>query len=63
MITVIKRGVPKDEVPLQVDCRRCESILQFRPVDVERVFDQRDGDFYTFKCPVCGRAVTKAVAK
>ena len=31
--------------------------------DDYRVFDQRDGDFYTFKCPVCGHAVTKAVAK
>ena len=60
-INVIKRGVVPELEPMQVTCRKCKSVLEFVPAAVKRVFDQRDGDFYSFDCPVCNATVTKAV--
>jgi len=58
VIKVIRKGTPPEETPIQVECRRCRSVLEFVPASVKRVFDQRDGDFYQFLCPVCGTTVT-----
>lgn len=58
---IVKRGqLPGDEVH-ECTCRNCRSVLRFKAGDVARVFDQRDGDFYRFKCPVCEQDVTVGV--
>ncbi len=61
-IKVIKRGVVKESIPRATDCTKCHSELEFVPSEVKRVFDQRDGDFFEFACPVCGKSVTRAVS-
>ncbi len=58
---VIKRGEIPEAKPIHVDCRNCRSEIEFVPIEVKRVFDQRDGDFYQFECPVCGKQITKAI--
>lgn len=60
-IKVIKRGVVKESIPRTTDCIKCHSELEFVPSEVKRVFDQRDGDFYQFNCPVCNASVTVSV--
>lgn len=60
-IKVIKRGVIQESIPRTATCRRCRSELEFVPAEVKRVFDQRDGDFYQFACPVCSATVTVSV--
>ena len=59
---VIKRGEVPETKPLNAPCRNCQSEIEFVPMEVKRVFDQRDGDFYQFDCPVCGKSVTRAVS-
>jgi len=58
---VIKRGEIPEAKPIHVDCGNCQSKIEFVPMEVKRVFDQRDGDFYQFECPVCRGMITKAV--
>lgn len=60
-IKVIKRGVVAESIPRITDCNKCHSELEFVPAEVKRVFDQRDGDFYQFACPVCSASVTVSV--
>lgn len=60
-IKVIRRGVVKESIPRTTDCTICHSELEFVPSEVKRVFDQRDGDFYQFSCPVCNASVTVSV--
>ena len=56
---VIEKGIPKQDRPITATCRHCESKIEFRPSEVERVHDQRDGDFYRFDCPVCKESVIR----
>lgn len=58
---IIKRGEIPELVPIHAACHRCKTEVEFVAMEVKRVFDQRDGDFYQFDCPVCGKSVTKAV--
>lgn len=61
-IEIIKRGAPKAEKPITCTCRGCDSILRFKTDsnDVRLVYDQRDGDYFQLKCPVCGDDVKVA---
>ena len=58
---VIKRGEIPETKPLNVTCNNCHSEIEFLPMEVKRVFDQRDGDFYQFDCPVCRKLVARSV--
>ena len=60
-IKVIKRGVIAESIPRTTDCQKCHSELEFIPSQVKRVFDQRDGDLYSFACPVCNAPVNVSV--
>ncbi len=60
-IKVIKRGVVKESIPRTTDCTKCHSELEFVPSEVKRVFNQHDGGFYQFDCPVCNAYVTVSV--
>jgi hypothetical protein len=59
---IISRGEIPEAIPLRVTCRNCHSEIEFVPSEVKCVFDQRDGDFYQFDCPVCRKSVTRAVS-
>lgn len=56
---VIRQGVIPEQQPMQATCSHCNAVIEFKPEEVRRVSDQRDGDFYQFACPCCGRPVTK----
>jgi hypothetical protein len=61
MVTIIKSGRSPRPQAHQLTCVGCGSVLRFHEYEGTRVSDQRDGDYFTFKCPICHRALTKAV--
>lgn len=58
---IIKHGEIPELVPMRATCSHCHAEVEFVAAEVKRVFDQRDGDFYQFDCPVCRRSITRAV--
>ena len=59
-VKIIKRGEIPELAPMQATCNHCKTEVEFVAAEVKRVFDQRDGDFYQFDCPVCSRSITRA---
>jgi ribosomal protein S27E len=60
-IEVVNRGhLPENDV-FNVQCHTCKSDIRFLRSDGKLTFDQRDGDFLTIACPVCGNSVTADV--
>lgn len=61
---VIKKG--KGKTPWagrKVTCDSCDAKIQLEGTDRIRLIpDQRDGDYYEFKCPECGADVTIAAS-
>lgn len=62
-IEVIKRGVLPEDQPYEATCRNCHSQIRFLRSDARLTFDQRDGDFLTVACPVCGKAIHTAARR
>lgn len=58
---IISRGEPPEIKPVRAECGHCHTVVEFLVVEARYVSDQRDGDYYSLKCPVCTREITKAV--
>ena len=54
-IQIIQRGVLPEAIRYKTKCRHCNTIFSFLKSDAHLTGDQRDGDFYTIKCPVCSK--------
>ena len=54
-IQIIQRGVLPAAIRYKTECRHCNTIFSFLKSDARFTDDQRDGDFYTIKCPVCSK--------
>ena len=54
---VLESGKPPDEREFEATCRTCGSLLRFKQSEGRSSYDQRDGDFVTVTCPVCGNSV------
>ena len=54
-IQIIQRGVLPEAIRYKTKCRHCNTIFSFLKSDARLTDDQRDGDFYTIKCPVCSK--------
>ena len=59
-IEVLERGSPPSEKVYETHCNGCHSKLRFKRSDAQFTSDQRDGDFLSIACPVCGRNVYTA---
>jgi len=55
---VIKRGQKPEERIYRATCNNCKSVLEFTAGEAKYNSDQRDGDFSSVDCPVCGSNVT-----
>lgn len=55
---IIRRGVDPVHQPLVGTCKRCQSVVKFHPLEATFTADQRDGNFYQIKCPVCPATIT-----
>jgi hypothetical protein len=58
---IINRGTPPETKPMRMECNHCKTVVELLPPEARYVSDQRDGDYYSLKCPVCAREMTKAV--
>lgn len=58
---IIVRGKPPESKPMRMTCSHCATVVELLPSEARYVSDQRDGDYYSLKCPVCTREITKAV--
>ena len=56
-IEVLSRGIPLNERKYTATCNSCRSRLRFARSDGHDHFDQRDGDYVSVTCPVCGGIV------
>lgn len=51
-IKIIQRNEPKKQEK-ECTCSKCSSVLLVAKEDTTYVSDQRDGDFWSYVCPVC----------
>jgi RNase P subunit RPR2 len=52
-VKVISRGVDPKDFAYRMSCSNCKSLLEFVVGDLTSTHDQREGAYYTLKCPVC----------
>lgn len=56
-IEVIKKGIKPEDRKVEGTCGNCKSEMRWVAKDGTHQSDQRDGDWNTVKCPVCGHTV------
>lgn len=63
MVKIIYPGIVPESKPRRCECSNCKSVLEFTPAEhaVQRINDQRGGDFYSLTCPFCAAKVTVSV--
>ena len=54
---IIKRGKKPEDTVNRGTCNRCRTEVEFRRSEGEVTHDQRDGDFVSVDCPVCGHKI------
>lgn len=58
---IIHRGERPEEKVYRATCWRCKTQVEFQRGEARYHSDQRDGDYLSVTCPVCGGAITAAV--
>ena len=61
MVKIIQRGTLPSEREYQSMCRKCGTVFEWVAAEGTVHSDQRDGDYITIGCPLCGETVTTAV--
>ena len=54
---ILQRGTPPAEAVHTGICHTCNTEVEFARSEGKITYDQRDGDFVTVKCPVCGASI------
>lgn len=57
---IIRRGEDPKKKPLREKCDNCHTIIRFTKDEATFRYDQRDGNYYEIKCPVCNSMITIA---
>jgi hypothetical protein len=55
---IIERGTLPTERQHEIRCRNCKTLFRFKCHEATYVPDERDGDFLSINCPVCGDQCT-----
>jgi len=58
---IIKKGNIPDEKIYQAKCYNCKTEIEFVQKEGVVTRDQRDGDFITVQCPLCGCGIHTAL--
>lgn len=58
---IICRGVDPKEHTWRGTCLNCKTLVEFSKAEARYNHDQRDGDYLTVTCPVCGGDIHSAV--
>lgn len=53
-VKIITEGEHPEDVRIQRNCTKCNSLLEFSRNDGKFISDQRDGDCVEILCPFCG---------
>jgi endogenous inhibitor of DNA gyrase (YacG/DUF329 family) len=51
---ILHRGTPKSDIIHNGECPKCKTVVKFSRHEGKVIYSQRDGDFVTVDCPVCG---------
>lgn len=57
---ILKRGKLPEDKTYEARCNHCKTEIRFQQREGHITHDQRDGDFITVNCPVCGNKVHTA---
>lgn len=60
---IIKRGKVPGKREHTGTCHNCGTVVRFRQEEGKVTHDQRDGDFVTVTCPVCGNQIHSDLRK
>lgn len=61
---ILKRGIIPENIEIQFKCSNCKSELKASRKDaIKETYDQRDGNYATFNCPVCNKQIHVNVEK
>lgn len=50
---ILFKGTTLDDIPIQADCKKCMSRIEFTIGEARDVSDPRDGNAWVVDCPVC----------
>jgi len=53
-------NIQVDSQPFALTCNACKTVIETCIGEMTKQWDQRDGNYYEIKCPVCDRMITKA---
>lgn len=56
-IKVIKPGKKPETHRMEGMCNNCSCVIECERGDTEEFHDQREGSFYSVKCPTCGKVM------
>ena len=54
---IIKSGIKPSERLYQVTCTTCKTEFEFKQSEATFYDDQREGSYYSIKCPICNDSV------
>lgn len=57
---IICQGSPPANIKYQFNCQNCSTVFEAEQREGEMVYDQRDGNFVKFNCPVCGFEIRRS---
>ena len=60
---IIKKGNIPEEKIYRSECYNCKTEFEFQAREAKLTRDQRDGDFLTVDCPLCGVSAHANVQK
>jgi hypothetical protein len=56
---VIKPGKRPEDEEIELTCGHCGAVIAVVISEMECVPDQRDGDYYSIRCPMCQRRINR----
>lgn len=60
---ILKEGKRPEDAVHRGTCTRCTTEIEFARSEGVITHDQRDGDFVSVDCPVCGHRVHSALSR
>jgi endogenous inhibitor of DNA gyrase (YacG/DUF329 family) len=58
---ILKKGKRPEDKVYHAECTNCNTEVEFKYSEAKHIFDQRDGDYLTVKCPVCKQFIYTGV--
>ena len=56
---ILHKGTPPSARVHEATCNTCKTQIRFKQYEAKYHSDQREGDYLSIGCPVCGHSITK----